>query len=506
MSAMRNRFVPAMTAAGVLVAIGGLTAAEEHARLVQAVRLGDRETLRAVLTLADVNAPEADGTTALHWAVRGDDPNMIELLIRAGADANATNRYGVTPLAVAATNGSATIVDMLLRAGADPKAILPNGETVLMLAARAGNPDVVVTLVEFGADVNAREQTQGQTALMWAAAEGNAAAVRVLAAAGADLDVRSVPLDYPLFKWTLNGMVSTVLPRGGWTALMYAVRQNAHDAAHALIDAGADLDVQDEEGSTALVLAIINTHFDLAAQLIAKGADPNISDETGMAALYAAVDMHTLAPMLARPNLTLKDTLDPTDMVRLLLANGADPNAQLKTPILGRHHGAGDTSLGEGATPLMRAARSSDVMLMRALLDAGADASLTQKDFTNALMLAAAGGRRALAYDIRPFQVSDEVEVEAVTLLLEQGVDPNVFNRNGMTAMHFAAQRGADQIIRVLAARGARLALVNRQGLTPIDLALGRGPRGRGEPVIHERTASLIRMLGADDANTSDGQ
>ena len=154
----------------------------------------------------------------------------------------------------------------------------------------------------------------------------------------------------------------TVLPRGGWTPLMYAARDGAARRRAALADPKADLNAADPDGTTALMLAIINAHFDTAAMLIEKGADPNIADSTGMTALYAAVDMHTLGPMFSRPAPKLVDKLDAADVVKLLLAKGANPNARLKRPIIGRHHTpTGDASLGEGTTPLARAAKSNDL-------------------------------------------------------------------------------------------------------------------------------------------------
>jgi ankyrin repeat protein len=473
-------------------------AAGSGTELIEAIKHDRRETVRKLLRATDVNAAEADGMTALHWAVRRADVETARALIRKGARVNAANRFGVTPLLLAATNADVVLVDELLAAGANPNVALPDGETILMAAARAGSPEAVQVLLQRGADPNARERTQGQTALMWAAAHNNAAAVHALAEAGADVNTLSSPLDYPLFKWTLNGMVSTALPRGRWTALMFAARENAIESVRALIDAGADLNLQDGEGSTALVLSIVNTHFDLAAVLLERGADPNVADETGMAALYAAVDMRTLAPMLARPPLKLTATLDPIDLVKMLLEHGADPNAQLKKPIIGRQHGAGDTDLGQGATPLMRAAKSHDLTLMRALLDGGADATVTQREFTNAMMLAAGGGGRGVAYSVRPFQVTPKSEAEAVQLLLERGADVNAFNANGMTALHYAAQRGANPIVTLLAERGAILDLKNKQGRTPLDLSLGgsgTGRRGRGTAPVFEATASLLRQL-----------
>ncbi len=167
----------------------------------------------------DVNTPEADGTTALHWAVDGDHPELVELLLHAGASVKAANRYGVTPLWLACANGSAATVVLLLKAGADPNTALPEGETVLMTAARTGRLDAVKALVEAGAAVNAREGWHGQTALMWAAAEGYPAVIQTLVEGGADLHVRS---------------------NGGFTALLFAAREGQIGAVRTLLGAGAD--------------------------------------------------------------------------------------------------------------------------------------------------------------------------------------------------------------------------------------------------------------------------
>jgi ankyrin repeat protein len=294
---------------------------------------------------------------------------------------------------------------------------------------------------------------------MWAAAENNSAAVKVLAEGGADVNARSELLKFPEFKFITAGMVTTSLPRGGWTALMYAARQGSRDAAQALADAGADLNATDPDGSTALVLAIINAHFDLASILLHKGADPNIADTTGMAALYAAVDMHTLAPMLSRPGPKVTDELDAAGLVKLLLEHGANPNVRLKRPIIGRHHDSGDASLGEGTTPLMRAAKTVDVPVMKLLLNGGADITSTQKDYSTTLMLSIAGGRGAAA--------SEATIIEAIKLCLERGVDVDAFNGNGQTAVHLAAARGLDRVVKFLAEKGATLDLKDKQRRTP---------------------------------------
>jgi len=466
--------------------------------LIEAVKAGDQAGVRTALQRrADVNAAEADGMTALHWAARNDDAAAARALLRAGAKAAVATRYGITPLVLAAQNGSATMLELLLKAGADAKAAMPQGETVLMTAARTGRAEAIKVLVAHGADVNAHEGWMGESALTWAAAENHADAVRALVEVGADVNLRSKVLQFPEFKWTTSGMVSTALPRGGWTPLMHAARQGSLDAARALVNApGIDLNLTDPDGTTALVVAIINAHYDVAAAILDKGANPNIPDSTGTTALYALVDMHTLAPMQGRPAPKLVDTLDAEALLKNLVARGANPNVRLQRPLLGRYHGSGDASLGEGTTPFLRAAKAVDVSMMRALLAAGADPTITKKDRTNAAMLVAAGQVFGLGPATGP-AVTSQTTVDALNLCLDNGIDINAFNTTGQTALHIAAGRGLDDVVKFLAGHGAKLTRTDKQGRTPLDVALGvgagAGTRGAGGP--RASTAAVLRQL-----------
>jgi len=345
-----------------------------------------RSTMMALALAASLAAAEPDGSTPLHRAVGTNQPiATIEALIKAGADVNAANRYGVTPLSLAAGNGNDRVINLLLESGANAKsadAALREGRTTLMLAARTGNTAAIRLLVDKGADVNAAESRTGSTALMWAALENRADAVRVLVKAGAQANARSRVTAYP---HTPPGVIGdaleegysyvgqTVLPRGGWTALMYAARQGSLDAARALAESGADVNIADPDGTPALTFAIINGHYDVAALLVDKGADVNQPDRTGATPLYSAVDMHTLQTSFGRPELTRVVTDGSVGAAKMLLAHGADPNRPLKTKILKRTYQAGDGRLAEGATPLMRAAKSNDVVMMQVLIAGGAD-------------------------------------------------------------------------------------------------------------------------------------
>ncbi|MCU1336437.1 MAG: ankyrin repeat protein [Bryobacterales bacterium] len=448
--------------------------------------------LLAALPLTVTAADDPDGTTPLHWAARANDVDAARRLLSAGANPDAANRYGVTPLSLAATNASAAIVDLLLKSGAHPTG------AIVMTAAHTGNPEIVEMLLAHGADANARESSLGETALMWAAAENHPEAIRALIEHGADLNARSDKLTYPKDRFGLEG-VTTILPRGSWTALMYAARQGSLEAARALAEAGADLNIvdlnlADPDGTTALVLAILNGHFDTAAMLAEKGADSNIADSTGMAALYAAVHMNTLGEIYGRPPRKSTDKVTALDLIPILLAHGANPNAALKSPTLNRAHTPGEGSLGEGTTPLMRAAKNGDTAAMRVLMAHGADASLRQKNGTTALMLASGVGRGQGVF-AKDYATEAEL-LSAVRFLVESGVDVNATNDSGQTALHVAAQ-ASDGIVKYLAEHGANLDLKDKQGRTALDVAMGTGVRARigGESTVRESTAALLRQL-----------
>ena len=478
-----------------LLTIASLSGAE--LTLTDAVKAGNRDAVRAMVATpagkSAVKTAEPDGTTALHWATRADDGTMARLLIAAGANPNAVNRYGVTPLSLAANNASAELVDLLLKAGADARTVVKDGETVLMAAARTGSPQAVQMLIEHGAVVDAREERMGETALMWAVAENHPEAATLLIEHGADVNLRTNVLTFPKDRFGLEGVL-TILPHGRWTSLMYAARQGSLDAAKVLVDAHADVNALDPDRSTPAVIATINGHYDVAAMLIERGADPNITDTSGMGVLYAAVDMNTLGEVYGRPARKSTSTVSALELMKVALAHKADPNAQLRSSTVQRSHTPGEPLLGAGTTPLMRAAKHGDAAAMRILLDHGADPALTQANHTTALMFAAGNGRGTGVFtkDVG----TDRDMIEGVRVLVERGVDVNLFNDNGQTAMHFAAQV-SDDIVRYLAAHGARLDSRDKQGHTPVDLALGIGARGRagGPAPVRQQTADLLRQL-----------
>jgi len=468
--------------------LGSVALAATPGNMADAAKRGNWAQVQSLLAAGgNAKAAQPDGMTALHWAVQANEEKMVVALLKAGADPKAANRYGITPLWLAATNGSAAVTRLLLRARANPAATLPHGETALMAAARTGDPEMVRLLIEAGADPNVQETSQGETSLMWAAAENHPEAIRALIAGGADPNLRAKALNLAPMDWMQVGMVSTILPRGGFTALMYAARQDSQDAARALAESGADLNAQDPDGATALQFAIINQHYDMAALLLEKGADPNVADNTGMTSVYAAVDMIGFRGEIGRPPRLLLDKLNALDVLRLALDHGGNPNAQLRKPIIGRHHGFGDSALAEGATALMRAAKSADLEAMQMLLKAGADASHGASNGSNAVLLVA--GTR-----VGPGPEAANNVVASLQLLAKYGANLNTPNGRGETALHIAARQGSNAIVRALGQLGADLNATDSSGKTALDLVSQPG-RTR-----HEDTEAILRELAAQRA------
>ena len=451
----------------------------------------DWQALRALAGRhSDLNAPQTDGTTALEWAAHWNDVDAVKLLLSSGADPKVANRYGVTPLSEAAAAGNAAIIEMLLQAGADPKTVTTaDGETVLMIAARTGNVEAVKVLLARGADANVKESYRGQTALMWAAAERHADVVKLLLERGADWKIQSLARETNIPKLSAASSV-TPMARGGLTAFHFAAREGDIETGRVMLDAGVDINQVDVDGTSGLVVSILNKRYSYAKFLLDRGADPNIADSRGRAALYAAIDMRN-QDYSALPAHKEDDPLPNLDLIKVLLARGANPNAQLTKALPGRSGmDAGDTTLGPGSTPFMRAARAGDSLAMHALLEYGADPALATKDGNTALQFAAGVG-----YRDKNTKGSESEALEAVKLTVGLGLDINRENDRGETALHGAASRGADTLVQYLADQGASLNAKTKQGLTPLDFAMGKNVITQ-LPVPHNSTVALIRKLG----------
>ena len=446
-----------------------LFGANSNGPLADAVEQRDRPAIETLLKQhADVNLPQADGATALHWAVQWDQADLAANLIRAGANVNAANDLGASPLYLACLNGRATMVTQLLKAGANPNGALLTGETALMTAARTGNPDVVQVLLAHKAEINAKDSVRGQTALMWAVAEQHRGIVRVLIDQGADVNAHS---------------------KGEFTSLLFAARNGDLESAQMLVAAGARINDSAQDGGTALFVAAVSVvawadrdyrvtigpsgHQKVGLFLLDKGADTARSDSMGRTPLHVAVETGKV------------------ELVKAILARGANPNARMTKdmPALRGDYQA-RTGL-VGATPFWLAARDSRLELMRILVAGGADPSITTMEGTSPLL--AAAGATQLENRLPP----ESQVLEALKLCMHFGNDINHMSGNGQNIIHFATTMGEDNVIQFAFEHGVKLDVKDAQGRTPMDIALNSPSRPR------PKTAALLRKLMGGSSSAS---
>jgi ankyrin repeat protein len=465
-------------------------------RLVEAAKRQDKTAVGALLKQkVDVNSAYGDGTTALHWAAYWDDAELAGMLIAAGANVDARNDVGATPLWAGVSNGGTAVVESLIKAKANPNLVLPSGESPLMTAARSGNTLAVRLLVGAGADLKAKESTRGQNALMWAVSQQHPDVVKVLVEAGADLHARSAERSQVVNRGGdgNNATISENPPdifkivQGGWTPLMFAARQGDVESARVLVAAGANVNDTSPFATSALVVAAHSGNTPVALLLLEHGADPNAAG-AGYAALHAAI------------------LRGDTTLVKALLDHKADPNAPVVQATYARRTSA-DYQIPKpmvGATPLWLAAHFQELEMLRALVAHGADGRFVMPDGNTVLMAAVEG--TVIRARTPGLQVDEGVDagqrlLDSVTIAITGGADVNAADEAGNTALHLAAGRGADNIIPLLVEKGAAIDAKNKKGQTPLAMTEGAGPsaqnpnrRGRG---AKPSTAELLRKLGA---------
>jgi ankyrin repeat protein len=493
----------------LLLLLPAVTAGAATSEVADAAMKGNREAVRSLLQRsADVNVAQIDGTTALHWAVRVDDIDMADMLIRAGAHVSSRNREGVTPLQLAATNGSAAMLVRLIKAGADPNAPLTEyGDTALMMASRTGKTDAIAVLLEGGVKVNAVETWGGTTALMWAASERHPAAVKALIDHGADVNARSrfVPaangrgFEGRTPAAPKSGQGVEEFASGALAPLMFAAREGDIESARLLLAAGADVNAIAGDGKDALGLAIFNGNYDLASLLVDSKSNVNQADTQGFTPLFWAVDRRN---METAPNFPWMVTTDPLPLIRKLLDAGANPNALVNNTPRARMR-AGSPRI-VFATPLMRAAFSGDLELTRLLLSYNADPAIVSKD--GETMVEAAAGLGFIQGYSKGRSPAERLEV--VKLFVERGADVNAADDYGITPLMVAANLGDTKIIQYLVDAGADLGAFDLgkkndgafgasvEPLMPVDYAIGVGTFVPNNAVIiHEEAVALMTRL-----------
>ncbi len=467
-------------------------AATSSASLADIAEQGNSSAVLALLKKgADVNSPQADGATALHWAAHFNDVALAKRLLAAGAKPNAANDYGVTPLFLAAINGSAEMIDVLLTGGASANAARPSGETVLMTAVRTGTAPAVARLLKGGANPNAVQVSKGQSALHWAVADGHVDVARTLIEAGADIKLRS---------------------SAGYAAILGAARQGSIEMTKLLLEKGASIEEKANDGATPLLLATVKGNTALATFLIERGAkvDGDLKS-AGYSPLMWAVGTFEQIPITYKGLDTegewnsyygIADRKEKLALVNLLIAKGADVNAKMTRglPQLAPHNGNGARPPHAGATPYLIAAQSADAEMMRLLKEKGANPLALANDGQTALMAAAEGVVENTVL------LTEEKRLEAAQLALEHGVPLEAEDRQGYRAMHAAARAGYHQMITFLLSKGADLNPVSKpqkgSGLARFYQE-GQSPLGYVEgtldAIFQERpdTADFLRKLGA---------
>jgi len=531
-------------ALGLALALPGL-AYSAAGPVADAARLQDRAAIRAMLKQkGDVNAPQPDGATALHWATHWDDIETVELLLSAGATVNVKNDYGVTPLSLASENANLVVVQRLIKAGANVNAATSTGETPLMTAVRAGSIPVITALIRAGADVDAKGGGRDQSALHWATAQKQHEIMKVLIDAKADLNARTeLRPEFVSFSrgnpqgGRLTGIADHTLEsdgsrpglrwinKGGLTPLLFAARDGDLEGVKMLVAAGANLNATTGLGETALMLAARNDHTATALYLLDKGADPNIV-EAGHTALHFAV---------ARKN---------ADLVTALIAHEADVNVRLTK---GQPDPDGNLRYNQlpeyllGATPYLLATALNEIETMKVLAAAGADPKTPMMDGTTPTMASmgvfpgvftfipfvkigergAQGDNTAYFQRKRLFSEAKVLETMKLAVELSGGEDINEVrgalvtyhvgnSRNlvgrgvGDTALHIATADKYPTVIEFLISKGARTDIKNRRGLTPLALAKLPGRQfitggDNGEKIGDEKIATVLAGLGAQE-------
>ncbi|MBL8982825.1 MAG: ankyrin repeat domain-containing protein [Gemmatimonadetes bacterium] len=498
---------------------------------------------------ANPNAAGEVGVTPLHLAAIQGDVRAVKALIDAKATVDSREpQWGQTPLMIAAAKGRTEAVKLLLAAGADHKAAAKAMDVMASAAIdrqskmrrnqvlaeareregakdKAGwqpKPAVVQAAVKAANEVD--NQVATSAALDGAAQARAAEEQRLMAQGGPGLDD-----DAP-------GYTELIGAQGGLTSLLLAVREGHAAVVQALLAGGADINqVSAGDKTSPLLMATINGHYDLALDLIKAGANPNLYSDAGAGPLYAVMNKEWApSTRTPQPAFQLRQSNTYLDVVAALLKAGADPNARLKRSLWYTTYNRDNLRVDfAGATPLFRAAYATDVEAMKLLVAAGAKPGIATirpaprarrgDPAASATGVAAAprtdpsglppvpdGGPGVMLIHAasgvgygQGFAANDHRHVPdgwlpAVKYIVEVlGADVNARDYSGYTALHHAASRGDNEMIKYLVSKGADVTAVSRSGQTTADMA--NGPVQRINP--YPETVQLLMSLGSKNNN-----
>lgn len=509
---------------------------------------GDLATVNALLgakATVDVTT-RLGGYTPLHLAASRGNGAVVARLLDAGSKATALTSTGVQAIHLAAQAGDVVAVNALLAHGVDVNVTDDtHGRTPLIFATSENRVDVMKVLIARGANVQAMtkvidyvDRSKSDNSEKSARDKEVAAALGKTVAARTPFDPND-PDPNAAAQFAAGagagagggrggrggaggGLrppsdIETIGKQGGFTALHYAVRDGDTEAAMLLMDSKADVNTPSAgDKSTPLVVASINGQYDLALALLAHGANPNLANDDGVAPLFATINAEwALRTWYPQPTAGTQQKASYLQLMEGLLNKGADPNARTLSHIWYASYNTGRMGVDfTGATPFWRAAYALDVDAMRLLVKHGADPNIATKTFGSAkrpndlsgLDSVPAGGPH-----VPPFHAASGVGygtsrvaqqhrhvpdgwMPAAKYFIEElKVDVNQRDADGFTALHLAAARGDNEMIKYLVSKGADVMAVNRAGQTTVDMA--NSPEQRTQPF--PETIALLESMGA---------
>lgn len=426
-------------------------------RFAHAVADADIEAVRLLIEKgADVNKSVSDGgrETLLHIAVDRNHPEIVAVLLQAGADVNAVDYDGETPLHRAALNSPAS-VPLLISAGANVDAQDNIHDSPLHYAAECNSLDTIAALIDAGATIDLPGYG-GRTALFEAVFHENVEATELLLERGANVNHR--------IKLSRS-------KADGETPIHVAALYANMEIMATLIDAGADIETKSVRGKKAIDHAIHEKKTDLVIYLIKRGAEvPDLIDYAGKKSLWAQAELWYKGVKNAD-----KVASDTNDLEQLCRAIRQGKTEAVMVLLLKRR-----TNLNafdkHGYAPLHWAALEGNIEIIAALLDFGAEMEVGTGKGSPAMQLAAWRFMLNTKRTEKGLPVAREATLEALRFLLKRGAKVDAVNEVGYSLLHVAAQNGEIEIMQILLDAGADLELPDAHGKTPLFHAAGPAP------------------------------